>query len=1132
MKYSLPDSANDLLIKNGKLLIKSLNIYEILRRFNHIIRLTPFKFEDFQAALLANEQSPLLSEIHIQLFKTLLREDKLQQTWLGPPDIRDSINIYLHLIDHTNWFSAIKIYLSANPRENSDILEKLNPNEFKDYPFNVTLDFKLDLLEQLCDQFLMSNLARDDIVSGNASNNDNNSSRSNGTSSSAINKQDNLCRLCAKANGDLISCSKCPAIYHLRCSDPPLENYPPEEETYTCVICRSNHVVGVSDCISEEEKSSNYKRHEALGVDKLGRRYWFLVRRLFVIDENEEDVRYYSTLKQLQEIIDSLHENRYEKSLIDNLLEKQEEIETHMQITSDLYNTLLKEYKKEDGSYSIYLGQDGRHKNYVNHYSISSNLALTKTQFHSEKDIHRTLNNKFCMNSVNSFKWHGAVDGHLTILTFTIKSTIIKFEASLPTTFLHPCWQKEKPLWIRLVNNAQKPNEYARALTKLEAAIKPILFKSSWYDTVGFVQLFRSTLAEREELKKTDRQPRGFERREWFSQDFELSYKLGTMVKFSAKLKPVKHQVWKQKGEEYRLTGLNGWSWLSCTFRSKTSQVADLKKATPFDWLLKKKEDQGQQTLRRTAFLQPKIPPCHYFMTKKSKLRSLLILPDLELKKLARSGGMKEAKSFSYTAKQNNYVWPYGMTPRPTFRSCWLYKNCIVNTVQDVSLQLKVLFASLRWDDLQVRIPASGHNVIMTEDATVTIELLKKRDRLPFLNRSEYLIKKITTPIGEPTKYRKVTVKKTAAPQQSARSGLRARRQTEEEEVRGPKIEELWVSEDQLELWELRQFDEKIERQNQILRERAIREETERKRKIEEEKRRKIEQEKRRRAEEEATKARLSNPQTSALGSMQIIRPTNGINTNQPPRPAPTTPLIRYLRTEQGQIIRLPASYLQRGTPLILRHVNPASNQTNTYIIRPQIMPISTNIVIRPTVPGATTAVASSTAVTTTTTTNAITSINSKSIIATTVLTSTTATEPIKTSTNVSANITTTTNTAATTTTTDTPAQQQLQGNKSQANTEEKPDSETLSKPEQEPKLEPQSKPEQEFKLDSQSKPDEEPKSEPQTKPEIEQAQPQPEFQPTQPEPAQQLKLQQQQQPSVGTVENEMAHDQHAPTST
>lgn len=1077
--------------------MKSLSVYEVLRRFSHILRLTPFRYEDFSAALLSNEQSALFAEVHIQLMKTLVREDKIQQTWLGPQDIRDSINIYLYSVDHVCWPAALRVYLSADPYTNADLLDDLQPEGNKTYPFNVGLGTRLDVLDDLCEKFLLSVLARDDIVNGNQQ----------------ASKQDTLCRVCSKANGEFIYCNNCPSIFHPACittsADKPLVE--DQNEAYMCALCRSNHVRGVSDCVSLEEKNGNLKRHEPIGVDKVGRTYWFIARRLFVVDELEEDIRYYSTPAQLQSLISSLKESRTEKILTNTLLEQQEEIERQMKITEELY--LERRDKLEgNGGLNNYLGEDDTHKSYTNHYWSTS--ATSGKNQHPDKDVIRTLSNKFSLYSMTTFRWNGNTNGDMSTLTSTIKSTILRLESSIPTTFIHHCWPAQKQNWVKSVNDSQEPKELTKLISLLESGIKQVLFRSFWQEGIGFTQLLRSTSLEREELKKTDKQARGFERRECVTQDFELAYRMGTVVKFSPKLKPVKHQVWKQKGEEYRLTGLNGWYWRSKTHLSRvlkrpkllrtephkytssttihpfcvdmmneiisSSEVIDVaknlscddyerylypkkpllslhrqKRVAKLESLLELRQNDikksstvsqsesicdkningseaninnnqpgskislsglavNNQTIKKPEtpllsittngqpsnqagdskpsimfntnrfsmpgaaklnfiantvapsgnnnlpkkciFAQPKLPPQHNFQTKRGKMMSLFVLPGLELHRLARSGGLREAKSFSYSAKQSQYIWPYGITPRPTFRTCWLYRNCLVDSFLEVALQLKVMHSSIRWEDLQVKPPVSGQNVITTDDSIITVELLKKRDKLPYLTHSEYLIRKVTKPIEQPTKYRKVGAKKSTP---SARIGLRARRSVEEDDNKGPTSEETWVSEDQLELWELRQFDEKIERHNQLMRERAMREEAERRRKLEEDRRRKAEMERRRqRAEEEAAKrARLSTtnltPETKSASTPKPVSTINIPNYNlakqqDGSKPQQSSPVVRYLRTEQGQIIRLPASYLERGTPLILRQVGPSGTQTNTYIIRPQVLTSPTsNLTLR-----------------------------------------------------------------------------------------------------------------------------------------------------------------------------------------
>ena len=46
--------------------MSAMSVYEVLRHFRSIIRLSPFRFEDFCMALQSEEQSSLLSEVNKQ----------------------------------------------------------------------------------------------------------------------------------------------------------------------------------------------------------------------------------------------------------------------------------------------------------------------------------------------------------------------------------------------------------------------------------------------------------------------------------------------------------------------------------------------------------------------------------------------------------------------------------------------------------------------------------------------------------------------------------------------------------------------------------------------------------------------------------------------------------------------------------------------------------------------------------------------------------------------------------------------------------------------------------------------------------------------------------------------------------
>lgn len=211
----LPKSSDDLLLPREHLM-KALGVYEVLRHFRNILRLTPFIFEDFCAALSSSDQTALLSDVHIMLLKAILREEDAQSTMFAPLDMRDTVNIHFYLIDSMTWPAVLLMYLQSD-LEFKDVMRVVKSCE---YPFT-SVENRLIVLEFLCDHFLTTSPARDDLIS------------------EGMIYHDDHCRACHKL-GDLLCCETCPAVYHLACLDPPLEQVPSED--WICVICKANQV--------------------------------------------------------------------------------------------------------------------------------------------------------------------------------------------------------------------------------------------------------------------------------------------------------------------------------------------------------------------------------------------------------------------------------------------------------------------------------------------------------------------------------------------------------------------------------------------------------------------------------------------------------------------------------------------------------------------------------------------------------------------------------------------------------------------------------------------------------------------------------------------------------------------------
>ncbi|OWF46473.1 nucleosome-remodeling factor subunit NURF301-like isoform X2 [Mizuhopecten yessoensis] len=310
-RLKLPPTSTDLMIPIENLM-QSLSIYEVLRHFRTILRLSPFSFEDFCAAIMSDEVSSLLTEIHITLYKALWREEDGNNTAFGPSDMKDSINISLFFVDAFTWPESIRALLDTESDRYPEYKVAIESLEHPDFPF-VPVEERLKVLKTLTDLFLVTNNVREEIMNeGNI-------------------QYDDHCRNCHKL-GDLLCCETCSAVYHLTCVEPPMEEVP--EEDWVCGVCRAHKIKGVTDCVSEAEKSGLLCRQEPIGFDRHGRKYWFLVRRIVVEGENE--VWYYSTKGQIDELLEVLDSEGWERDLVSAIYEFKEDVLKQMAVTHEL----------------------------------------------------------------------------------------------------------------------------------------------------------------------------------------------------------------------------------------------------------------------------------------------------------------------------------------------------------------------------------------------------------------------------------------------------------------------------------------------------------------------------------------------------------------------------------------------------------------------------------------------------------------------------------------------------------------------------------------------------------------------------------------------------------------------------
>lgn len=262
--------------------------------------------------------------------------------------------------------------------------------------------------------------------------------------------------------------------------------------------------------------------------------------------------------------------------------------------------TRQKAHQIASGTHLFKLGMDTTYKSYVNQYSTNP-VALNKAQRNEERDKKRHLSHKFSLTPASEFKWVGSLTGTRALLVSTLRQTILQFESNIQAPFMHTNWPLLRKPWTTAVSSCVNPRDFARTLIVLQACIKSVVFASVWHDQLGHVKLQRVTALEREEKKRQDKK----EKKE--KEDEEERNRLFNFVKYTLGLK---HQVWKQKGEEYRVHGQGGWLWLSANRRYRFSEMTKLGlRAGPQKIMVQIKDQNGLKILALD-------PPSYEFLIK------------------------------------------------------------------------------------------------------------------------------------------------------------------------------------------------------------------------------------------------------------------------------------------------------------------------------------------------------------------------------------------------------------------------------------------------------------------------------------------------------------------------------------
>lgn len=293
---------------------------------------------------------------------------------------------------------------------------------------------------------------------------------------------------------------------------------------------------------------------------------------------------YYSTRCQVEDLLSQLDADLYECDIVSNMKSVEDELYRQMEVTEEvtrLQNTQRRKTYlevangKEDGgaegqermtrlkSTGLYkLGQEGLFRTYTNLY-ISDACAMSKGKQNEERDRKRYMSHKFSLTTASECKY-GIKDltgcPRATQLS-ALRNALTHMEAALPTTLMHVNWPTLRKTWVTTVQTATNAENFSQAMIMISACIRNAVYNPVWSESAGHVRLHRMSIVEKDERKKA-------EKRDKKDKDDEED-RIKAYPQFVKYTIPIRHQVYKQKGEEYRLHGRWGWIWLSNMRRCK-----------------------------------------------------------------------------------------------------------------------------------------------------------------------------------------------------------------------------------------------------------------------------------------------------------------------------------------------------------------------------------------------------------------------------------------------------------------------------------------------------------------------------------------------------------------------------------
>lgn len=526
-----------------------------------------------------------------------------------------------------------------------------------------------------------------------------------------------------------------------------------------------------------------------MGCDSDGREYRFVVGRVFVNTLDGEDVvqtSYYSTFKQFKNLYSNLSDEPVLQSSLRDISSeiKPMMIDTECQ-TNKMKGKRISYFENLEGKRTerpFKLGNPSEKTNIIEFvkkmYGLSNDCRWANCKLSLKSVDYKNITSSSRCKDVESFLQRALME---------LDRALSPMEA-----FMHPNWSKIKRTWMKAIEYCKTPADFTKVLSIFQICIKDVVLVNAWREEahVNFELEPANELNEIEPANSMvwmwQSHNRAHRDREQFNyrkaqrlaksstrngrEPTQIEKKLFEMIhhesicKFSNTIFDAK-QKWNQLDDyckEFKECNIIKNIILKKVSR-KTAQPADFSQAKALENIIQsimtnrpnnectgcQVNSSEENNLRSThcdrinetnhkAAL--KYPLVHSFLMKNGQ-RSEFVLPTHELRKLARRGGAMKVNGFIQKPTEHSSVLV------PTLGTCWQFHTLEAQTYEAVALQLEILAACIRWEEMSSKDFGKDRTIkIKTNEATIIKDVISTQTHGRFCEKTSYKLRTIIVP--------------------------------------------------------------------------------------------------------------------------------------------------------------------------------------------------------------------------------------------------------------------------------------------------------------------------------------------------------------------------------------------------